>query len=227
MLPGVVSVLSFIVLSAGSAGAGLNDCGQPISSGSGPTATDALHTLRAAVGVATCDVSTCDVDGSCAVTASDALRVLTISIGGSADLLCYLCSGTTTSTTSMSTSTSSTSSTTSTTMAPPTWGDVMSVFAINGCAVSGCHGGNGNAGDLRGLDSSSTGYNELLNDGVDCISSSFQSRVVPGNPNASFLMAKIQGFQDCGIEMPPFGGPLFPEDIDIIREWIQAGASQN
>jgi len=216
---GLVPAFSLILLSAAPAAAGLNDCGQPVSSGGGPTATDSLFTLRAAIGLAACEVSVCDVDSTCSVTATDALLVLGVSIGGQANLVCD--GG------CFATSTTSTSSTTSTTMAPPAWADVMTVFGINGCAVSGCHGGNGNAGDLRGLDSSSTGYNELLSDPVDCFSSSYQNRVVPGNPGASFLLAKLEGLADCGGSMPPFGGPLFPEDIEIIRQWIAAGAPQN
>ena len=63
------------------------DFGQPVSTGSTPTASDALATLRAAVAIAPCDIAMCDVDGSCGVTASDALRVLTRSTGQDIELL--------------------------------------------------------------------------------------------------------------------------------------------
>ena len=61
--------------------AALGDCGQPASTGSSPVATDALVALRAAVGTATCEPCVCDVDGSGATTASDAARILRVSVG--------------------------------------------------------------------------------------------------------------------------------------------------
>lgn len=44
-------------------------------------ATDALKTLRAAVGVGECALCLCDVDGSGSVKASDALVVLRLAVG--------------------------------------------------------------------------------------------------------------------------------------------------
>jgi len=60
------------------------DCGQPMSTGSAPTATDALFVLRAAVGAATCVPCLCDVDnsgGARPVSATDALKVLSRAVG--------------------------------------------------------------------------------------------------------------------------------------------------
>ncbi|MEE8311678.1 MAG: putative Ig domain-containing protein, partial [Candidatus Binatia bacterium] len=77
------------LLSAAAPGhAALGDCGQPATGGAAPTASDALFTLGAAVGVRACAPSICDVDASCTVTATDALRVLQVAVGLGAALDC-------------------------------------------------------------------------------------------------------------------------------------------
>ncbi|HVJ28764.1 MAG TPA: hypothetical protein VNA66_00525 [Gammaproteobacteria bacterium] len=49
-------------------------------------------------------------------------------------------------------------------------------------------------------------------------------RVAPGNANASYLIQKIEGTAAVGERMPA-GLPALPQtDIDIIRQWIGAGA---
>jgi hypothetical protein len=69
------------------------DCGQPVSSGDGPTATDALFVLRVAVGLDSCEPCVCDVDGSGATTAGDALLALKVSVGEGLPLACVSCGG--------------------------------------------------------------------------------------------------------------------------------------
>ena len=49
-------------------------------------------------------------------------------------------------------------------------------------------------------------------------------RVNPGNPDASYIVQKIQGNAAVGGRMP-LGGPNLPQDrIDLVRRWISAGA---
>jgi len=49
-------------------------------------------------------------------------------------------------------------------------------------------------------------------------------RVNPGNPNQSYLVQKISGTQSVGGRMP-LGQAALPQDrIDLIRQWITAGA---
>jgi hypothetical protein len=49
-------------------------------------------------------------------------------------------------------------------------------------------------------------------------------RVNPGNPDASYLVQKLQGNNAQGARMP-FGGPYLSQDrIDLVRSWIAAGA---
>ena len=66
-------------------------CGAPVSGNrppNAPTATDALFTLRAAVGSSLCAACDCDVNSSEGITATDALVVLKAAVGGNATLAC-------------------------------------------------------------------------------------------------------------------------------------------
>jgi hypothetical protein len=49
-------------------------------------------------------------------------------------------------------------------------------------------------------------------------------RVNPGNPDASYLVQKIQGNAAVGGRMPLGGQPLPQDRIDLVRRWIAAGA---
>ncbi len=85
------------LLSATTAFAGLGDCGQPFSSGSTPVASDALFTLRAAVGLEQCPRRICDTDNSGRVNSTDALRVLIAAVRKELEwLLCPAASTTST-----------------------------------------------------------------------------------------------------------------------------------
>ena len=65
-------------------------CGD--TDGGGVTATDALRTLQAAVGLPTsCELCVCDVDSSGAINATDSLRVLQEAVGIQVDLNCVAC----------------------------------------------------------------------------------------------------------------------------------------
>ena len=54
-------------------------------------------------------------------------------------------------------------------------------------------------------------------------------RVVPGNPDGSYLVQKLEGASGIvGDRMPQSGPPyLTPGQIAIIRRWIQEGAANN
>ena len=80
------------------------DCGQPLSSGGGPVASDCLFILNAAVGLQSCETSVCDLaggsgGGDCRITASDALHCLTYIVGTVESLDCRPCGESTTTTT--------------------------------------------------------------------------------------------------------------------------------
>jgi len=76
-------------------------CGDPIAfaastaarsfSGAAVTASDALATLQAAVGLLSCQLCVCDVNGSNTLSSTDALIVLQFAVGQSITLNCPSC----------------------------------------------------------------------------------------------------------------------------------------
>jgi mono/diheme cytochrome c family protein len=87
--------------------------------------------------------------------------------------------------------------------------DVMPIFQAN-CAV--CHG------SLGGWDASS--YESVMSSGNNA------PTVIAGDVDSSLLAQKVRGTQTQGTMMPPSG--LLPEDeIQIILDWIAAGAPDN
>ncbi len=54
-------------------------------------------------------------------------------------------------------------------------------------------------------------------------------RVIPGNPNASYLVRKLEGGPNiAGERMPRTGGPYLTEgQMRVIRRWIELGAENN
>jgi cysteine-rich repeat protein len=80
---------------------GVPECGDPVAltafatagtRTNALTASDALFTLRTAVGSQTCALCVCDVNSSGTITASDALVVLRRAVGQSVPLQCPVCS---------------------------------------------------------------------------------------------------------------------------------------
>jgi hypothetical protein len=121
--------------------------------------------------------------------------------------------------------------TTTTTLPPPgpalTWRAIQAVFA-QACDGAGCHTAAFAGGGLGGLDDVGDGYANLIGAPVVCgPASSFTQLVVPGDPEASFLLAKLDGTFDCGLAMPIAAVPLQPEVIAGIGAWIAAGAPDN
>lgn len=53
-------------------------------------------------------------------------------------------------------------------------------------------------------------------------------RVNPGNPDSSYIVLKLQGSSGITGARMPFGGPYLPQStIDVIRQWISAGAMKS
>ena len=98
------------------------------------------------------------------------------------------------------------------------------VFSVS-CAIPGCHGGGTVPFGLR-LEPG-VSYVNL----IDVVSPQSPQnmtliRVIPRNPDGSFLIQKLEGTQTVGIQMPAFSLPLPQATIDVIRLWIQDGAAQ-
>jgi polyvinyl alcohol dehydrogenase (cytochrome) len=108
------------------------------------------------------------------------------------------------------------------------------VIAGSGCAGSPlCHAGE--AGKLTMKDRASTykalvdvkaiGENEPGSSSANCADSGLV-RVVPGKPDESLLVMKLEATQPCGDQMP-IGNKLSDERISQVRAWIEKGAQDN
>lgn len=90
------------------------------------------------------------------------------------------------------------------------------------CGVPGCHGGAAAQQGLR-LDAGFA-YGNLIS--VASAQDSNQTRVVPGDPDNSLIVHKLEGTQTVGAQMPDGGPYLQQSTIDVIRLWIANGAQQ-
>ena len=84
------------------------------------------------------------------------------------------------------------------------------------CAFNSCHGAG--AGGLT-LDEQGA-YDALV--GVDA--SNGQALVVPGDPNGSYLIQKMEGSSDIEGDVMPPSGSLDDAKIGQVRTWIEDGA---
>ena len=91
------------------------------------------------------------------------------------------------------------------------------------CAFVGCHGPFPNLGLLllRGQS-----YGSLVN--VTSAELAPMKRVLPGQPDSSYIVLKLQGDPRIVGERMPYGGPyLSPAEIQKVRAWIAAGAKND
>ena len=103
--------------------------------------------------------------------------------------------------------------------------DVQPILTAN-CALAGCHAA---PAPQEGLDlRPGRSYARLVN--VDSRGCPRFKRVLPGRPDASYLLFKLAGPpQECfsGDRMPDLAPPLPARDQDTIRAWIAQGAPDN
>ena len=91
------------------------------------------------------------------------------------------------------------------------------------CVFSSCHSG---AAAAEGLDLKNGAFDHLVN--VKSMEVPSKMRVVPGDPDASYLMEKLTSAKPTvGDRMPPNSDPLPDEEIEMFREWIAGGALNN
>ena len=101
--------------------------------------------------------------------------------------------------------------------------DVVEDIFVPQCASSICHG------IPEDTSRDSAGELDLISDGVAERMISVEStqcapelRVVPNQPDQSFLIMKLTGElpPGCGEPMPATGAPLSDDEIDCVRAWI-------
>lgn len=104
--------------------------------------------------------------------------------------------------------------------APATLSEIEAEIFVKSCTFSACHKGAAPAGGL----SLEGGTHAKLVD-VAAVGT-MATLVVPGDPDASYLMEKLTAMPAVGDPMPP-GAPLSSAKIEMIRGWIEAGAADD
>lgn len=104
----------------------------------------------------------------------------------------------------------------------PTLQNVQAEVFNSSCAFSGCHQGAGSSGNLALEDGAAfANLVGIASDGVPTA-----TRVVPADPDASYLILKLEAGEGIvGDQMP--SAPLDAERIQLVRDWIAQGAQDN
>jgi hypothetical protein len=97
---------------------------------------------------------------------------------------------------------------------------VQQIFTQS-CALPSCHSGVARQGGLV-LDEEGVSYRALVD--RPSMAASGETLVVPGDPDASYLIQKLQGTAAMGVQMPQGGQPLSKGTIKLIAQWIARGA---
>ena len=101
----------------------------------------------------------------------------------------------------------------------PTLDDMVQQVFQPSCVFATCHKRPGVGGLQLEVDIEA----ELL--GVAAKGAPDRIRVVPGEPEASYLLEKLTAkMPAAGDQMPP-GAPLEPDRIELVRRWIANGAA--
>src|SRR5688500_1269407 len=104
--------------------------------------------------------------------------------------------------------------------ADPTLTRVQDEVFTPSCAFSTCHASPGASGLV--LDAGRS-HEALV--GVESADSPGRTLVVPGDSDDSYLMAKLRGDPGiAGVIMPYTGGELEAERLQLVADWIDAGA---
>ena len=100
----------------------------------------------------------------------------------------------------------------------PTFSEIQDEILTPRCVNSGCHPGGGAPMSLA----EGVAYGNL----VGVASSYGMNRVTSGSSATSALYLKVIGDSQTGQRMPP-SGTLSQDQIEMIRDWIDAGAANN
>jgi hypothetical protein len=104
----------------------------------------------------------------------------------------------------------------------PTLDQIQTVIFTPTCATAGCHSGGVPAANLN-LSNADTSHLELVGVATTDFAGG-RTRVIPFDPDNSYLVQKLQGVNIQGAQMPLGRPPLAQTDIDHIRQWIMDGA---
>lgn len=102
--------------------------------------------------------------------------------------------------------------------------EIQATIFTPSCALSGCHAG-ANAQQQMDL-SEGRSYGSIV--GVPSRERPDLLRVDPGDPDASYLLMKIEGAPGIvGARMPLGRSPLSAAQIALVRSWIADGATED
>ena len=104
----------------------------------------------------------------------------------------------------------------------PNFSEIQANVFSPDCATSGCHAGANAAAGLNLEEASS--YAMLV--GIQSSQDAALQRVEAGDPDNSYLVQKLEGTASSGQQMAP-GAPLPQAEIDVIRQWITDGATDD
>jgi hypothetical protein len=102
----------------------------------------------------------------------------------------------------------------------PTFSAVYDDVLVPSCAYSTCHLGAGNAG--LGWDDAQGAYEALVS--VPSTQVGTMDRVSPGAPDDSYLVWKLEEADGIVDDVMPPSVPLTSDKLDLVRDWINAGA---
>ena len=101
--------------------------------------------------------------------------------------------------------------------------DVQPIFTAK-CASAGCHASSSPQAGL--VLASGSAYASIVNvNAAQC--GGTRKRVLPGDPDNSYIIDKLLGSNLCGGAKMPASGTMDPGQIDTIAAWICAGAQNN
>jgi hypothetical protein len=108
----------------------------------------------------------------------------------------------------------------------PTFAEVQQQVFNPNCLSAGCHNAGDSAGELVLAGAAARANLVGVGAANDNASAAGLVRVVPFDPDASFLLSKIVGPPaNQGNRMPIGAAPLSADDIDLVRRWIANGAA--
>lgn len=108
---------------------------------------------------------------------------------------------------------------------PPTLKRVETEVFAKSCNFSACHSA---SAPSEGLNLEAPTHAKLVNVKARAAGATDLTLVVPGKPDASYLYQKLAQTQPkVGAQMPNNGDPLSPERLNLVRDWIAAGAENN
>ncbi len=109
-----------------------------------------------------------------------------------------------------------------TSTAPPTLSDVQADVFDASCAFSTCHAAPGASGLVL---EPGRAHGALVD--VESADAPGRTLVVPGDPEGSYLVAKLRGDADLVGDPMPDGAPLDDGRLQLVIDWIAAGAADD